>query len=107
MHNVVVTPDEVKKIAKLANLTLENNEVELFASQFTKTIEVVNELNEIDTADLPTTSQVNGLSNVTRPDEVDSSRVLPQKTALREAKATHNGFFVVKRLIDSDAEELI
>jgi aspartyl-tRNA(Asn)/glutamyl-tRNA(Gln) amidotransferase subunit C len=107
MHTVTVTPDEVKKIGKLANLKLQENEVDLFAGQFTKTVEVINELNKIDTSNVDATYQVNGLSNVTRADEVDMSRVLPQETALREAKKTHNGFFVVERLIDSDAEELI
>ncbi|HAI22478.1 MAG: Aspartyl/glutamyl-tRNA(Asn/Gln) amidotransferase subunit C [Candidatus Collierbacteria bacterium GW2011_GWA1_42_60] len=107
MHTVTVTPDEVKKIGKLANLKLQDNEVNLFAEQFTKTIEVVNHLNEIDTNNVNATYQVNGLSNVTRADEVDMTRVLPQSSALREAKKTHHGFFVVERLIDSDAEELI
>lgn len=107
MHTVTVTQDEVKKIAKLANLKLQNNEVELFADQFTKTIEVVNHLNEINTDSIKATYQVNGLSNVTRPDEVDEKSVLSQETALREAKKIHNGFFIVERLIDSDAEELI
>lgn len=107
MHTVTVTPDEVKKIGKLANLKLQENEVTLFADQFTQTIKVVNELNEIDTSNLNATYQVNGLSDVTRADEVDQSRVLPQEVALREAKKTHNGFFVVERLIDSDAEELL
>lgn len=107
MHTVSVTPDEVKKIAKLASLKLQDDEVNLFAGQFTQTIEVVNHLNDIDTKNVDATYQVNGLTNVTRPDEVDLNRVLPQETALREAKKTHNGFFVVDRLIDSDAEELI
>lgn len=107
MHTVMVTPDEVKKIGKLANLKLQESEVNLFAEQFTKTIEVINHLNEIDTDKTDATYQVNGLSNVTRADEVEMNRVLPQKIALREAKKTHNGFFVVERLIDSDAEELI
>lgn len=107
MHIVTVSPEEVKKIAKLANLKLQNNEVNLFADQFTQTIEVVNQLNEIDTKNIPPTYQVNGLANITREDEVDTKRVLSQENALREAKKTHNGFFVVDRLIDSDAEELI
>jgi aspartyl-tRNA(Asn)/glutamyl-tRNA(Gln) amidotransferase subunit C len=107
VHKVTVTTDEVKKIAKLANLKLPDNEVELFADQFTQTVDVINELNEIDTAQVAGTYQVNGLSNVTRADEVDLSRVLSQDNALGEAKITHNGFFVVERLIDSDAEKLI
>lgn len=107
MHTVTVSPDEVKKIGKLANLKLQDHEISLFAEQFTKTIEVVNHLNEIDTSKTDATYQVNGLTNVTRADEVDKTSILPQKIALREAKKTHDGFFVVERLIDSDAEELI
>jgi aspartyl-tRNA(Asn)/glutamyl-tRNA(Gln) amidotransferase subunit C len=107
MHTIVVTPEEVKKIAKLANLKLQDNEVELFADQFTKTIEVIIELNEIDTSKIAGTYQVNGLINVTREDEVDFSHVLPQKTALREAKNSHNGYFLVERVIDSNSEEFL
>lgn len=107
MHTVTVSPEEVKKIGKLANLKLQDNEVQLFAEQFTKTVKVINELDEIDTSNTKGTSEVNGLSNVTREDEIDMKRVLPKEVALREAKKTHNGFFVVDRLVDSDAEELI
>lgn len=101
MHKVIVSPEEVKKIAKLASLKLQDNEVELFASQFTDTLEVVNQLNEIDTSDVSGTYQVNNLSNISRADVVDPSRILPQEIALREAPQTHQGFFVVPRLIDS------
>lgn len=106
MHKVTVTPEEVKKIAKLANLKLVQQEEDLFATQFTQTIDVVNQLNEIDTSSVSGTYQVNNLSNITRDDVVDSSRILPQALALREAKLTHNGFFVVPRLIDSSEENL-
>jgi len=99
VHKVIVTPEEVEKIAKLANIKLQVHEVELFASQFTETVDVINQLNEIDTSDAPTTYQVTGLSNITRDDVVDTSRVLPPEIALREAKLTHDGFFVVPRVI--------
>lgn len=105
MHKVTVSPDEVKKIAGLASLKLRDNEVELFAHQFTETVDVINQLNEIDTSDVPATYQVTGLSNITREDVVDSARVLPQHIALREAKQVSNGFFVVPRIIDIDATE--
>lgn len=99
MHQVIVTPDEVKKIAKLANLKLRDNEVDLFATQFTTTIDVISQLNEIDTSEVPATYQVTGLSNITREDVVTPERVLPQEIALREAPLTHEGFFVVDRVI--------
>ncbi|KKT55486.1 MAG: Aspartyl/glutamyl-tRNA(Asn/Gln) amidotransferase subunit C [Candidatus Collierbacteria bacterium GW2011_GWB1_45_35] len=99
MHKVIVTPEEVKKIAKLAHLKLQDSEVELFAGQFTETVDVINQLNEIDTSEVAATYQVTGLSNITREDIVDTTRILPQETALREVIRTHEGFFVVPRII--------
>lgn len=102
MHKVTVSTDEVKKIAKLANLPLQNQEEELFAKQFSDTIAVVNELNEIDTAGVAATYQVNGLQNILREDVVDPKYGLTQEQALSQAPQTYEGFFVVKRVIDSN-----
>ncbi len=107
VHKVTVTADEVKKIAKLASLRLQPNEVNLFAGQFTETVDVINQLNEIDTSTVSATYQVTGLSNIAREDFVDTSRILPQSVALREAKLTSNGFFVVPRIIDTDETETV
>lgn len=95
---------DISKIAKLANLTITPNEESLFANQFSQTIDVVNQLNEIDTRGLPPTSQVTHLENVTRPDEVDKDRVLTQAEALSGARQTHKGFFVVKQILEKDSE---
>ena len=107
MHKITVSTDDVEKIAKLANLKLQKDEVDLFAGQFTETVDVINRLNEIDTSDIPATYQVTGLANISREDIVEANRVLPQEIALREAKLTHNGFFVVPRVIDTDETESI
>ena len=103
MHQPIkVTIDEVKKIAKLANLPLQNNEEQLFAKQFSETIAVVNELNEIDTSGVSATYLVNGLSNITRKDVVDPQYTLSQDEATSQADQKHEGFFVVKRVIDTE-----
>lgn len=91
---------DVRKISKLANLTLTQDEEELFGKQFKDTLLVVDQLKEIDTTDVKLTSQVNNLENVTRPDKVDTNRILSQAEALANAKNTYNGFFVVKQVID-------
>ena len=56
----------------------------------------VSKLQKIPTKDVIPTSQVNGLENVYREDEIDKSRMLTQEDALANAPATHNGFFKVK-----------
>lgn len=99
MAKIKITTDEVAKIAKLANLTLSSDEVDLFADQFTAMIDVINQLNELDTSKFPPTSSVSHLTNITRADEVDESRVLTQQQALSGAKRKHNGFFVVDQIL--------
>ena len=91
---------DVRKIAQLANLTLTQDEEELFDKQFKDTLLVVDQLKEIDTTDVKLTSQVNNLENVTRPDKVDTNRILSQAEALANAKNTYKVFFVVKQVID-------
>jgi len=96
-----ITSDDVRKIAKLANLSVLPGEVDKLAGQFSETVDVVNELNEIDTTSVPETYQVTNLVNVFRDDVVDPARVLSQQQALSQAKNTHNGFFVVPAIFES------
>ena len=91
---------DVRKISKLASLTLTQDEEELFGKQFADTLLVVNQLKEVDTTDIKLTSQVTNLENVTRPDFVDTNRVLTQAEDLTNAKNTYKGYFVVKQVID-------
>ena len=100
MSKVVLSSDDIKKIAKLANLTVVDAEIEKFAAQFTQTIAVVDELSEVDTSTVSPTYQVNNLQNVTRDDVVDYERVLPQEISIREAKKTSNGYIVFDRIIE-------
>ena len=99
-----ISTDEVAKVAALANLTVTSQEKELFAQQFSATIEVINQLNEIDTMGVESTTQVNHLENVTRPDIIDHDRILTQAEALSGSKNVHNGFFVVKQILEKDSE---
>lgn len=102
--STTITADEVAKVASLANLSISEEEKKLFADQFSATLEVINKLNEIDTTGVGGTSQVNHHENITRPDEIDADRMLTQAEALSGAKNVHNGFFVVKQILEKDSE---
>ncbi len=91
---------DIKSVAKLANLTLNSNEEDKFSKQLEETTEYIRSLDEVDTNDLDPTSQVTGLENITREDEVKPS--LTQDQALSNAKSTHNGFFKVKGILNND-----
>lgn len=89
---------DVGHVAKLANLPLTNAEKKKFEGQLSETLDYVAQLEEIDTKNSEPTSQVTGLENVFREDEVKPS--LSQEEALKNAKSTHNGFFKVPAIFE-------
>ena len=62
--------DQVKHIAKLARIGISDAEAEKFSKQLSGILEYVELLNEVKTDGVEPTSQVTGLNNVTRKDEV-------------------------------------
>lgn len=64
-----LTKEQVEKIAQLARLQLTEEEMERYAGQLTEILNYVEVLKELDTTGVPETSQVTGLTNVTRKDE--------------------------------------
>ena len=91
---------DVGHIAKLANLSLKPEEKEKFEKQLSETLEYINKLNSVDTANVEPTSQVTGLENVVREDEAKPS--LSQEQTLSNAKSTHNGLFKVKAILGNN-----
>ena len=67
---------DVKKVAKLANLLITEEESNKLSAQFEDTIKVVNVINELDTTTVKAVSQVTGLTNVMREDVIETDRVL-------------------------------
>ena len=67
-----ISQDQVRHIAQLARLHLKDEEVAKFATQLSGIFEYVDQLNEVDTEGVEPTSQVTGLENVTRKDEITS-----------------------------------
>lgn len=98
MSNTKISKQETEHIAKLAKLTLSEEEVDKFSSQLGETIDYVEKLKELNTEHVFPTFQTTGLKNVFREDEAGSS--LTQKQALKNAKKTHKGYFVTKAVFD-------
>ena len=90
----------VPYIAKLANLVINEYEIEKFESQLSNVLNYIKKLDEVDVTDVEPTSQVTGLENVYREDKVTPS--LTQREALSNAPATQNGMFKVKGIFDEE-----
>lgn len=65
-----LTEKQVRHVAKLARLRLSDEEVHKFTQQLSKVFGYMEILEEVDTEGVEPTSQLTGLVNRTRPDEV-------------------------------------
>lgn len=95
---VQLTTEEVRHVADLAKLRLSEEDIAKFQKQLTDIVEFVGKLQEVDTNNVEPTSQVTGLENVLREDEVKPS--LPQEKVLKNASRKHNGYFVVDAIFE-------
>lgn len=94
-----LTLDDVKHLAKLSNLRISDEEAEKYPEQLSESIEYVGNLEDIDTSDVPDTFFTTKAKNVMDEDVVDEAIMLSQEDALRNARATKDGYFVVKRIL--------
>jgi len=92
-----VDKELVKKIADLARITLTEEEVELYATQLSKILDYMEQLNELDTTNVEPVSHVQNVVNVFREDKVKKS--LDIKEVLQNAPEKEGSFFKVSGVI--------
>jgi aspartyl-tRNA(Asn)/glutamyl-tRNA(Gln) amidotransferase subunit C len=61
--------DDVLKLAQLARLKLSDDEITAYQRELAEILGYVEQLDDVDVSGLEPTSQVTGLTNVSRPDE--------------------------------------
>ena len=64
-----INKEEVKKVAHLARLELNEHEIDNHAAQLEKILEYINQLEKIDTDSVPSTTRAIEVINVFRKDE--------------------------------------
>lgn len=95
-----ITPEEVRRIARLANLRLSPEDTARYARDLEEILAYVDQLNELDTTGVEPMAQVlhEGNAAPLRPDDPGSS--FKQTTALRCAPLSGAGHFKVPRVIE-------
>lgn len=93
-----LTKDQVKKVAKLANLPLTYEEEEKYSEQLSNILDYFEQLNKVDTSKVEPTFNVTGQSNVMREDIPAPS--LSQEEALSNVSQKKNGMFVAKGVFE-------
>jgi aspartyl-tRNA(Asn)/glutamyl-tRNA(Gln) amidotransferase subunit C len=91
--------EEVKRLARLARIGLNDEEVGRISVELDQIVTFVERLNETDTSDVPETNQVTGLSDVWRDDAIEPSQ-LNQEELLAGAPEQQAGQIKVKRVLE-------
>ena len=92
----MISEEEVRHVANLARLGLTDEEVEKMSGQLGAILESIDQIGELDLADVPPTANTLNLTNVLRPDEPHVE--LPPEEALSTAPETDDDLFAVPRI---------
>lgn len=90
--------DEVRHVADLAKLKLSDEDINKFQKQILEIVEFVGKVSEVNTENVEPTSQVTGLENVLREDEVKPS--LTQEEVLSNTNRKYKGYFMVDAIFE-------
>ena len=94
-----ITIKDVEYLAQLARLILSEKEKKKFQKELNKIIRYIDQLNQVDTQNIPPTTHVIPMKNVLREDEAKPS--LTQKEALSNVPDKKDGYFKVPQAFES------
>lgn len=94
-----LTADQIKNVAKLSNLSLNEDEVEKYSQQLSKILEYIDQLNSVNTQNIETLFNTTGLENIIREDKVKTN--LTQDEVLQNGKVKDQ-FFITKGVFEND-----
>jgi aspartyl-tRNA(Asn)/glutamyl-tRNA(Gln) amidotransferase subunit C len=95
-----ITKKDVDHVARLARLTLTNEEKERYTAQLESILSYIEKLNELDTTNVPPTAHVLPISNVWREDRADQKHLGSTEDLLANAPEREGPFFKVKKVIE-------
>ncbi|MBX5464083.1 MAG: Asp-tRNA(Asn)/Glu-tRNA(Gln) amidotransferase subunit GatC [Clostridia bacterium] len=101
---MAISPDEVRHVARLARLALDEGEVERLAGELGAILEYVAQLQRVETAGVPPTAHVLDQVNALREDEPGPG--LEREVLLEEAPDREGPFWRVPRVIGEGGENV-
>ena len=93
-----INKDEVKKVANLARLELDENAVNNHSKQLEKILEYIKQLEEIDTDNVPCTTRAIEVTNAFRKDEMKTYE--NTEDLLELAPTREDQYFKVPKIIN-------
>ncbi len=92
----MITIKDVEHVAKLARLSLTEEEKELYTKQLGDVLKYVDQMNEVDTTNVKPMTQVVDFVNVTREDIPNQE--ISKEALMANAPEEENGFFKVPKI---------
>lgn len=96
----MITKETIQHLAKLARIEISPEREDQLVNDVSKILDYVEALKAVNTDGLPEVSQVTGLKNALRPDEVNSTATEDVKALLDCAPATENDYVKVKAIFE-------
>ena len=93
-----ISIEEVKHVAHLARLAITDEEAAMFTEQLDSIISFAEELNEVDTENVKTTTHVLQMKNIMREDVPDKG--LPVEDVVKNAPDHKDGYIRVPSILD-------
>ena len=93
-----VTPQDVEKVALLARLTISESDLPEVTERFARVLDLVDELDTIDTQDVVPMSNPHDMEQRLRPDAVTRSN--EREALMASAPVQEQGYFLVPKVID-------
>ena len=93
-----VSPQDVEKVALLARLTISESELQEVTERFSRVLNLVDELNTIDSTDVVPMSNPHDMEQRLRTDEV--TRRNNRDALMASAPSQEQGYFLVPKVID-------
>ena len=92
-----ISLSDVRKVAQLARLELPEDQIETYTSQLEEILSYVDQLQEIDTKDVPPTTRAVEVVNSMREDSVEVN--CSREDILRQAPHREGDFFRVPKIL--------
>jgi aspartyl-tRNA(Asn)/glutamyl-tRNA(Gln) amidotransferase subunit C len=93
-----VSPQDVEKVALLARLTISESDLPEVTERIARVLDLVDELNTIDTQDVVPMSNPHDMEQRLRPDAVTRSN--EREALMASAPLQEQGYFLVPKVID-------
>jgi aspartyl-tRNA(Asn)/glutamyl-tRNA(Gln) amidotransferase subunit C len=95
-----ISPNDVRKVAELARLELPESKIATYTDQLERILDYVAHLQQVNTEGVPETTRAVEVSNVTRPDAVESTDI--RDDLLELAPQREGEFYRVPRILGEE-----